>query len=135
MELIVDANILFAALIRASVTSDLIVKNALTLYSTEFLFSEFEKYKELIKNKTKRTEEEFERFMQIIEKRIKLSPNEEVRDFINKAEKISPDPKDVQYFALALKLKCGIWSNDKRLKNQDKVNIYSTEDLVRIFKK
>ena len=36
------------------------------------------------------------------------------------------------YFALALKLNCGIWSNDKKLKNQDKVKVYSTEDLLKI---
>ena len=43
MELIVDANILFAALIKEGLTSDLIVKDNLNLYSAEFLFTEFEK--------------------------------------------------------------------------------------------
>jgi len=47
------------------------------------------------------------------------------------AEKISPDPNDLMYFALALKLKCPIWSNDKELKKQNEVIIYSTEDLTR----
>lgn len=60
MELVVDANILFAALIKVSATSDLIVDNSLNLSSVEFIFSEFEKYKSLIKEKTERTEEEFE---------------------------------------------------------------------------
>lgn len=135
MELVVDANTLFAALIKISVTSDLIVDNSLTLYSVEFIFSEFEKYKELIKSKTERTDEEFDRFMEIIQKRIKLFPKEEIEEFIDEAEKISPDPKDVQYFALALKLKCGLWSNDKKLKNQDKAIVYSTEDIFKILKK
>ena len=72
MELVVDANILFAALIKVSATSDLIVDNSLNLSSVEFIFSEFEKYKDLIKEKTERTDEEFERFMEIIQKKIKL---------------------------------------------------------------
>jgi len=135
MELIVDANTLFAALIKISVTSDLIVDNSLTLYSVEFIFTEFEKYKDLIKEKTKRSDEEFEKFMEIIERRIKLIPFEEFQPFMEEAEKICPDPKDVQYFALALKLKCGIWSNDKQLKTQDRVKIYSTGDVKEILKK
>ncbi len=135
MELVVDANILFASLIKISSTSDLIVDNSLSLSSVEFVFSEFEKYKDLIKEKTERTEEEFERFMEIIQRRIRLVPYEEFEHFIKEAEKISPDTKDIEYLALALKLNCAVWSNDKKLKTQNKVKIYSTEDLVKELKK
>jgi len=38
MELIVDANILFAALIKVSVTSDMIVENSLHLIQQNFFF-------------------------------------------------------------------------------------------------
>jgi len=134
MELVIDANRLFAALIKISVTSELIVDNSLTLYSVEFIFSEFKKYEDLIKEKTERTDDEFDRFMEIIERRIKLVPYEEIEPFMEEAEKICPDPKDIQYFALALKLKCGLWSDDKKLKNQDKVKIYSTEDVLKFLK-
>ena len=135
MELVVDANILFAALIKVSATSDLIVDNSLNLSSVEFIFSEFEKYKDLIKEKTERSEEEFERFMEIIQKKIKLIPYEEFELFIKEAEKISPDLKDTEYLALALKLNCAFWSNDKKLKTQNKVKVYSTEDLKNELKK
>jgi len=40
-------------------------------------------------------------------------PVSEYKDFRQEAESISPDPNDMQYFALALKLCCPIWSNDK----------------------
>jgi len=135
MELVVDANILFAALIKVSATSDLIVDNSLNLVSVEFIFEEFEKYKDLVKEKTERTEVEFERFMKIIQKRIKLIPYEEFKSFMTEAEKISPDPKDTEYLALALKLNCVFWSNDKKLKTQDKIKVYSTEDLMNELKK
>ena len=114
MDLVVDANILFAALIKKSVTSDLIVDNSLNLYSVEYLFSEFGKYKELILDKTERTEDDFERFMQIVRERIKVVPYSEYRSFMGFAQEISPDPKDVEYLALALRLRCAVWSNDKR---------------------
>ena len=131
MDLVVDANILFAALIKKSVTSDLIVDNSLNLYSVEYLFSEFGKYKELIISKTERTEDDFERFMQIVRERIKVVPYSEYRSFMGFAQEISPDPKDVEYLALALRLRCAVWSNDKRLKEQEKFKVYSTEELVK----
>lgn len=130
MQLVVDANILFSALIKVSVTSDLIVDNSLNLVSVEFIFEEFEKYKDLVKEKTERTDEEFEKFMEIIQKRISLIPYEEFESFMDEVEKISPDSKDNEYLALALKLDCTLWSNDKKLKTQDKVKVYSTEDLM-----
>ena len=33
------------------------------------------------------------------------------------------------YFALALKLNCGLWSNDKELKKQSKVKILNTNEV------
>ena len=67
------------------------------------------------------------------QKRIKLIPYEEFEQFMDEAEKISPDPKDTEYLALAIKLNCYFWSNDKKLKTQNKVKVYSTEDLMNRF--
>ena len=41
---------------------------------------------------------------------------EELKGKLHEADSISPDPDDVVYFALALKLNCVIWSNDKGLR-------------------
>jgi predicted nucleic acid-binding protein len=132
MDLVVDANILFAALIKDSVTSELMFHEDMHLYAPEFLLKEFEKYKKLIKKRTNRSEDEFEITFDVFERRIVLVPYEEIRPFIKKAKKISPDPKDVAYVALALKLHIAIWSNDKKLKNeQNEVAVYSTEDLLK----
>lgn len=49
------------------------------------------------------------------------------------AEEISPDKDDTLYIALAMKLKCPIWSNDKDLKKQSEVKIYSTKDIIEIL--
>jgi len=70
----------------------------------------------------------------VLKNRIALIPLEELLPYLDEAEKISPDPDDVAYIALALKLKCAIWSQDKKLKEkQNKVQVYSTEDLVKMF--
>ena len=71
--------------------------------------------------------------MHMLKEIISIVPKEEYSLFLDDAKSISPDENDVMYFALALKLKCGIWSNDKKLKNQDKVPIYSTNELVKLI--
>ncbi len=130
MNLVIDANILFSALLKDSTTSDILFKH--TLYAPEFIFEEFRKYKDYLKSKTKRSEEEFNDLFTLFERRVILIPKKEIDSFIVKAEMISSDPKDIAYFALALKIKCPIWSNDKELKKQQAVKIYSTEELINI---
>jgi predicted nucleic acid-binding protein len=34
---------------------------------------------------------------------------------------ISPDPKDIPYLALAKRIKASIWSNDKKLKENQEI--------------
>ena len=134
MDLVVDANEIFAALIKESKTYKLIFDERLHLFSTEFFFTEFKEHSEEIREKTGKTEEELNNLLDVLIKRIALVPMEELLPYADEAEKISPDPDDVAYIALALKLKCAIWSQDRKLKeNQSKVQVYTTEDLVRMF--
>ena len=131
MDLVVDANILFAALIMESTTSELMLHEDIHLYAPEYLLEEFEKYRELILRKTNRNHNEFEIALDVFQRRIKLIPYEELKPFVKNAKEISPDIKDVPYVALAMALHIAIWANDKDLKNkQNKVTVYSTEDLV-----
>jgi len=51
-----------------------------------------------------------------LEKKITFIPLDEIRPFVPKAEAFSPDPADITYLALALKLNIPLWSNDKALK-------------------
>ena len=132
MDLVIDSNILFAALLKGSGTSDILFKH--TLYAPEFIFEEFRKYRDYLKGKTKRTEEDFNGLFDLFERNVILIPKEEIEPFIKQAEKISPDAKDIPYLALALKLRCGLWSNDRDLKEkQDEILVYSTKELIKMF--
>ena len=129
MDLVIDSNILFVALLKEGGTSDILFKHR--LYAPEFIFEEFRKYKDYLKGKTKRNEEDFNELFDLFERNAILIPKEEIEPFIEKAEKISPDAKDVVYLALALKLKSALWSNDDDLKKkQNAVRVYTTEDLI-----
>lgn len=130
MEVILDANILFAGLIKASTTAILLFNPNLKIYAPEFVLEEFMKYSNFIQEKMKRTREEFVTIMHQLHQVITVIPQEEYKEYMDKAEKISPDDKDTMYFALALKMKCGIWSNDSRLKKQNMVTIHNTKELV-----
>ena len=134
MELIIDANILFSALIKNSLTINFLFKKDLILFSPDFMIDEFTKYKKFLAGKSSRNEEEFIQIQHMLKDVITIIPKEEYSNFIETAKKISPDIDDVMYFASALKLNCGIWSNDKKLKEQDKIKIYSTKDLLQIIK-
>jgi len=131
MKLVVDANILFAALIKKGSTAELLISDKLQLFAPEFLFTEFTKYEELILKKTHRSHEEFNQLLEILKEQITIIPKKKITPFIYKAEKISPDPKDTVYLALAFALKSNIWSNDKRLKQgQEIITVFSTEELI-----
>ena len=133
MDLVIDANILFAALIKRNITTELLFREHLHLYAPEFIFAEFEKYRDLLKKKTERRNEEFDEVMALFRRRITTIPLEEIRHFLKKAMRISPDFKDVPYVALALKLNVAIWSNDKELKEKQKhVRVYSTPELLNL---
>ena len=43
------------------------------------------------------------------------------------------DPKDIDYVALAYKLNCPLWTNDKKLKKLQCIKVLSTEDLLKIY--
>jgi len=132
MDLVVDANVLFSALIKDSFAYNLLFSGPLHLFTPEYIFTELEKHKEELLKKTERTTEEFFRLLETLKRRIVIVPLEELVPYVDEAEKITPDPDDMAYFALALKLNCAIWSNDKQLKEQDKIEVYNTHELSKI---
>ncbi len=139
MKLVIDANIIFAALIKGGLTAELIISHELQLFAPEFLLEEFSKYQNQILEKTHRSKENFGNFVRILKEYITFIPQKNITPFLEKANAFSPDPKDSVYLALALALKSAVWSNDKKLKNeQNHIKVLSTEDLIKkinIFKK
>ena len=132
--LIIDANVLFSTLIKNSITAKIVFEEEVGLYTPEFIIDEFLKYQDVILEKTSRTKDEFIQTMYLLKDIIAVVPKEEYTEYMAKAEEISPDKKDTMYFALALKLKCGIWSNYKKLKKQNKIKVLNTKEIIDLFK-
>ena len=130
MKLVVDANVLFSALIKDSFTRKLFFDERLEIYAPEYLFEEFEEHREEIMQKTHRGESEFWEVMDILKSRISVVPVSEFEKFMEKAKKVSPDKDDAIYFAAALAIGGAIWSNDRRLKGQKAVLILNTAEIA-----
>ncbi len=134
MKLVIDANIVMAGLLRDSVTRRIIITSELSLYSPPFLMEELDKHWKILLAKSGLTDSEFAMVKKILLADISIIQKPEFDKFLEEAKALAPDYGDVPYFALALLLNCALWSNDKRLKQQPKVRVYSTEDLAKLLR-
>lgn len=117
-----------------SKTLDLILNPKIDIFSPDFILKEFIDHKEEISKKSGLDSNQLLTLIYLLREKIRFVSVEEYRSSLSKAVEISPDQEDVDYFALALKLNCSIWSNDKKLKEQNKVKVYSTHELVVLLK-
>lgn len=130
MGLVVDANILFSFFNEKSKARELSTLSSIILYSPEFALEEINKHRGEILKRFSLSDVQFSLILKLLQIVINFVKSEEYTRFLPKAKEISPDPDDVDFFALALKLECDIWSNDTNLKEQSRVKVFSTKDLV-----
>ncbi len=134
MRLVVDSNVVFAAIVARGVTSDLLFHKDLRLLAPEFLNEEYGAYRAYLSKKAGLNVETIDAVKNRFFTRIRVFAKPDYESCRTEAERITPDPNDAPFFALALKENADIWSNDKALKRQNRVPVYSTHDLVaRLF--
>lgn len=133
MFLVANANVLFSFFNAKSKAREIVLLEDVKLFSPEFLLKELEKHKEEVKEKFGLNEKQFSLTLELLKITVEFVPLKEFKEFVEDAKEISPDKDDVQYFALALKSGCAIWSNDKALKRQSVVKVFSIEDLLKVL--
>ncbi len=133
MELVVDTNILFSYFWKESFTRKVILCQGIRLYAPEYALEEINKYKTEIIKKTKITEKEFNDAKKDIALSVSFIPVEEYSAFLKDALDISKDENDIDFFALCLKLKLPMWSNDVEMKQQRNVAVFSTKEMFGRF--
>jgi predicted nucleic acid-binding protein len=136
MILVIDTNILISALIRDSTTRKIIVKSEWEFYYPEKSFHEVRKYKNLVLEKSGMNEEEYTGILNHLLKHVTLVPEELIEKKLSEANEIlgKVDPDDVIFLATALSLdNSKIWSDDAHFEEQDKVRVFKTKEIVRIF--
>jgi predicted nucleic acid-binding protein len=100
------------------------------LSAPEYSLSELRKHKGIICMKAKISPDDFEKRFSELKRTVSFVSLSEYRDFIGTALKISPDPDDADFFALALSTGSPLWSNDSAWKRQDKIDVFTTSDLL-----
>lgn len=135
MKAIIDANVVMAMLINPGKPLEVFFEDRLEIFAPEFLLEELQHYQNLILDKSRFSPEELNYLFSLLQQKIKFIPEEEFVAYFNEADKTCPDPDDIDYFALALHLKIPLWSNDKKLKEQSKVMVYSTAEIMSLLTK
>lgn len=118
---VVDTNLIFAALIpRASKIRDTLFDDKYSFFCPNFVISEIFLHKEKIIRYSKLTDQELYLFLNQIIECISFIPT----DYISKESRQKAfdlckevDIKDTPFVALAIELKCPIWTGDKKLKD------------------
>ncbi len=134
MKLVADANIAISAIIRADgKTRELLFRRSLEIFAPEVLLTELEAHRSEVLEKSSLSELEFSISLSRIFSNIHLIPSNDFGLRIPEAVRISPDVDNSHYLALALSLDCPVWSNDKRLKNQARVQVLATHELAKLL--
>ncbi len=137
MELVVDAAVVFAALIKRGFTLELIRllhKSGWKLYSPEYVLEEIEKREARLLRFSGLSKPEFDFVLGLLFRNIKTMPLSEYSGFLPEASRLLPEhQKDAPYFALALSLNCPVWSNEVRFTKQSRVKILPTHMLKMFF--
>jgi predicted nucleic acid-binding protein len=130
MKVVVDTNVLFSFFKKGSKTRRLILNiEVLELVTPSFCIDELNEHKELIREKSKLSDGEFKEVLDDLLIFVKVFSLSEYKEFLSDAKTVSPDPDDIDLFALALTLDCPIWAQEKAFKKQPRVKIFSTSDL------
>ena len=134
MRFVVDANEIFSFFNRKSKSREIVLASEVSFYAPKFALIEIKKHRKEIVKRFSLDESHFSLIIGLISEVILFVEKKEYEEFLGMAEKICPDVDDIDYFALALKLNCPIWSEDKELKNQNEVEVLSTKDLITKFR-
>ncbi len=127
MKLVVDANVVFSALIAGHLT-DVILSPRLELVAPDLLFTEIMHNQEDVRAKSRLSAADFQILLALLEKKIQSVPAEEFLDRFGEAEELLPThKKDAPYVALALKLNCPFWTYEKRFAG--KVEVVTTAEV------
>ena len=134
--LVIDSNQIISSLIRDSITRKILLNPTIDFIGPDYLFYEIEKHKDLIIKKSGLMASEYDFIIGEIFSRIEIIPFEEILPCMDEAKEImdSIDPDDTIFIAVALCTENdGIWTNDNHFLQQNRIKIWTTEDLVKIL--
>lgn len=132
--LVVDANILFSALLRDGATRRLLLDGQLNVHTPSHIWSEFERNRAFLLKKSRATRSAFDILIDSLKDRLSDIPLPLIRDRMDEAlEAVANDDReDSPYIAAALALGATLWTDDKRLADSAPVLVLTTSDVIRL---
>jgi|SRR3990167_6567920 len=137
MRLVVDTSILISALLKDSMTREILLLSTVEFLIPEYAFEEFEKHKNTISKRSGLKNEEIDLLMALLMENITIVPFLKLKPYMDKAYKIMGeiDHCDVPFIALALAVENdGIWSNDRHFEDLKDIKVWKTPDVLKYVK-
>jgi predicted nucleic acid-binding protein len=134
MKLVVDANVVMAALVKPSITREVLLYPYIDYYSPSYLLEEIKDHEGEIAAKAGKG---YKEALKTIMKKLIIVRYDSYKERMAEAKKIigNIDKDDVQYIALSLALDAdGIWSYDGGIKKQNVVEVFSTGALISLIR-
>ena len=133
MILVVDANIVLAAVIRNSTSRRLLLDLNLSLFAPEVLKTEVLRHidaDEEIQQKVNLPVAELRDIFDLICSRITFIHEEIYSKYEKESMEVAPHKEDAPYIALALHLQCPLWSHDGGIAKQKLVEVVNTKQII-----
>jgi predicted nucleic acid-binding protein len=102
----------------------------LELFSPEYALEEINDHSKELMKKAGLSRKRFAELRRELARMVEFVPVEDYRDMLKSALDICPDSGDIDFFALALRLRAPLWSNDRLLKRQKRVVVVCTLELI-----
>ena len=137
MRIVIDANVLFSAMCKDGMTRHILLEEDNTFLFPKYMIEEYDKYKDILRKKSKLNIQEFELLFNLILTSLQKVPMSVLEPFIEEAKIIIDkiDPKDMFFVAATLAYPDAIlWSDDKKLKMQDDVTVLNSRDIIGLLK-
>jgi predicted nucleic acid-binding protein len=136
MRIVIDTNRVIAALLKSSVSREIILSDKFDFFSPDIILSEIRKHRKYLIDKSNLDPEGFEVILFTLLERISLVPFEDFKhEFLNAVCIMNDiDVTDSAFIAAALGLKAeGIWTEDKDFSKQNVVKVFSTQALIELL--
>lgn len=136
MRLVVDANIIIAALLKNSTVRKIILAHYFELITISFAKEEISSNITELSKKASMNPTLFHSFLSKLLEHIIILEDAVVKSKKQEAEELMKkiDWSDAPYLALALSVQNdGIWSDDEHFTKQTKVPVFTTKDLVNLL--
>lgn len=131
MRLVVNSSVLFSFFKKLSHTRKIILSGELELINPGFSFKEIRGHTDEILKLSKSDIGVFGVYEAMLPRFVRFVPLKEYAKFLEKAMHLSPDPDDIDFFALSLKYdKIPIWSEDPHFRMQSEIKVFTTRELI-----